>query len=63
MILRDKTINNNSGQTFIEFLFLLLVILTLSLTLVRAFNGTIGKQWSAIVQAIAKPNNNNAFEY
>lgn len=49
-------IKNQSGQTFIEFLFLLLVLVTLSFSLVRGFNDTVGKQWRAIVKAVALPN-------
>lgn len=49
-------LKNHSGQTFIEFLFLLLVLVTLSFSLLRGFNDTVGKQWRAIVKAVAIPN-------
>jgi len=57
-----KLTNNSQGQSFIEFLFLLLILMGLSMTLVTGFNGTVSKQWKALVQAVAMPNTNNDFE-
>ena len=50
-----KLRSNESGQSFIEFLFLLLSLVVLSFSLVRGFNDTVGKQWKAIVKAVALP--------
>ncbi len=52
----------NSGQTFIEFILLLLVLITLSMGMVGGFNNTVAKQWRALVKAISLPNNTNDFE-
>jgi hypothetical protein len=50
---------NESGQSFIEFLFLLLILVALSFSLVKGFNDTVAKQWKAIVQAVAIPTDSN----
>ncbi|MCF8058067.1 MAG: hypothetical protein K9K67_02130 [Bacteriovoracaceae bacterium] len=57
-----KPLNNSRGQSFIEFLFLLLILMGLSITLITGINGTVAKQWKALVQAIAIPNADNNFE-
>lgn len=51
------------GQTFIEFLFLLLVLMGLSFGVIAGFNGVIANQWKAIVKAVAVPfENEDDFE-
>ncbi len=50
-----KVRKNQSGQSFIEFLFLLLILIGLSFTLIASFNGTVAKQWEAIIKAVALP--------
>lgn len=57
-----RKLSDSSGQSFIEFLFLLLVLLGLSITLVTGMNTTVAKQWSALVQAIALPNDTDDFQ-
>ncbi|MAF79397.1 MAG: hypothetical protein CME63_18165 [Halobacteriovoraceae bacterium] len=54
--------NSESGQTFIEFILLLLIMITLSMGMVGGFNNTVGKQWRALVKAISLPNSTNDFE-
>lgn len=58
----SKELLDDSGQTFIEFILLLLVLITLSMGMVGGFNNTVSKQWRALVKAIALPNNTNDFE-
>ncbi len=55
-------LNNDAGQTFIEFILLLLVLITLSMGMVGGFNNTVAKQWRALVKVISLPNNTNDFE-
>jgi F0F1-type ATP synthase gamma subunit len=55
-------VTDDKGQTFIEFLLLLLVLITLSMGMVGGFNNTIAKQWRALVKAISIPNNTNDFD-
>ena len=53
---------NESGQTFIEFILLLLVLITLSMGMVSGFNNTVAKQGRALVKVISLPNNINDFD-
>lgn len=53
---------DESGQTFLEFIFLLLIMVLLSFGLVNGFNSSLAKQWSALVKAISLPNSDNSFE-
>ncbi len=46
-----------SGQTFVEFLLLLLVLVGLSIALIKGFNGGLADRWQALVQVIAAPSN------
>ena len=57
-----RKLSDSSGQSFIEFLFLLLVLLGLSITLVTGINTTVAKQWSALVNAVALPNDSDDFQ-
>lgn len=57
-----ETLKNEQGQSFIEFLFLLLILMGLSIAMVTGFNGSVGKRWKAIVNAIAIPNDTDDFE-
>lgn len=57
-----KRTSDPSGQSFIEFLFLLLILMGLSITLVTGMNGTVAKQWSALVKAISLPNDSDDFQ-
>ena len=57
-----QKLSDSSGQSFIEFLFLLLVLLGLSIALVTGMNTTVAKQWSALVQAISLPNDTDDFQ-
>jgi hypothetical protein len=49
-------IKNENGQTFLEFLLILLVMMGMSFTMLRGFNGGIGARWVSLVKVIAKPN-------
>jgi uncharacterized protein (UPF0333 family) len=52
----EKTHKNQKGQTFIEFIFLLVVLMTISLTFFKSFNYGIGLRWEAYLKVIAIPN-------
>ncbi len=52
---------NESGQSFIEFLLLFFVLVTISFGILSGFNRSIGRQWSAIVKAVTLPNSTNSF--
>jgi hypothetical protein len=64
MKLEEKNINilsNQSGQSFIEFLLLFFILITISFGILSGFNSKIGGQWKAIVQVLAMPNTINSF--
>jgi hypothetical protein len=46
---------DQNGQTLIEFVLLLLVLVSLSFTLYRGFNYTIAERWKGLVNVIASP--------
>lgn len=50
------------GQTFVEFIFLLLVLVILSTVLVTGFNTALSRQWKALIQAISMPNDTDTYE-
>jgi len=49
-------LNNKKGQSFVEFLFLFLLMIGLSYTMVAAFNGRTGQRWTELVNIIASDN-------
>lgn len=56
----DKiNIIDKKGQTFVEFLFLLLTIMSLSYALMSGVNLGIGKRWEVLIRAISSPTPDN----
>lgn len=47
-----KDINNESGQTFVEFVLLLVVISTISYTFMAGVNSGLAKIWKKYIQLI-----------
>ena len=52
----EKKHKNQKGQTFIEFIFLLVVLMTISLTFFKTFNYGIATRWEAYLKLITIPN-------
>jgi hypothetical protein len=48
-------LSNKKGQTFIEFILLLLVMISMSLGLISGFNRALGERWVAMVKVISNP--------
>lgn len=48
-------LRNEKGQSLIEFVLLLLVLISLSFFLFRGFNYTIAERWKGLVSIIANP--------
>ncbi|OFZ14201.1 MAG: hypothetical protein A2X86_04940 [Bdellovibrionales bacterium GWA2_49_15] len=48
-------LHNASGQTFIEFMFLFLVVLFLSYGMIKGLDKGIGGQWEKLIKKIAAP--------
>lgn len=47
--------SHEEGQTLIEFLFLMIIMITLGFGMLYAFNNGIADQWKALVTLIARP--------
>jgi hypothetical protein len=46
---------NQKGQSFIEFVLLLVMLIGISYGLLAGINGNVAKRWKALVSIIAKP--------
>ena len=51
-----QNISNQKGQTFLEFILLLMILITLSFGFMRGFNFYIGSKWEVMLKIIARPN-------
>lgn len=51
----QKILNNQSGQSLIEFILLIMVMLTLSFTMLKGMNGFLANRWVSIIKVIARP--------
>lgn len=51
-----SNVHNEVGQSFIEFIFLLVTLIAISLALIAGFNGGIGIYWRGIVQTVIDQN-------
>ncbi len=47
---------NQKGQTFLEFIFVILTMISLSMIFIRGINGLVAKRWEVMVKIIAQPN-------
>lgn len=45
-------LQSNKGQTFFEFIFLLLIMFVISFSFLKATNFAVGKRWVAMVKII-----------
>ena len=50
-----RLVKNNHGQTLVEFLFLFLILITLSFVFLTSINGYVGNRWTAFVKVISRP--------
>ena len=48
-------LKNEDGQTFIEFVLLLVVMIGISYGLLGGINGNVAKRWKSLVTTIVKP--------
>jgi len=51
----ETNLKNDSGQTILEFVLLLTVILTLSIMLTGGLNGRLAIRWKSLIEVIAWP--------
>lgn len=52
---QNPEILDESGQTFLEFVLLLGIMVILSFTLLNSFNRGISELWKSYIQKIAQP--------
>lgn len=48
-------IKNESGQTFIEFILLLVMLIGISYGLLAGVNGNVASRWKTLVTVIVQP--------
>jgi hypothetical protein len=53
---KENILQDQKGQTFIEFIFILVLLITMSFTFMRGFNSLIGSRWEVMLKLIARPN-------
>jgi hypothetical protein len=47
---------NQKGQTFLEFIFVLITMISIGMFFIRGINGLMGKRWETIIKIISDPN-------
>jgi len=52
---KELDLKDDSGQTILEFVLLLSIILGLSITLTGGLNGKLAVRWKSLVEVIAWP--------
>ena len=48
---------DEKGQTLLEFLLLLSILIGIALFMMKSFHNGIGQRWKAIITLIARPTN------
>lgn len=52
----DKNLaKNEKGQSLIEFILLLLVLVIITFAMMRGFNSLIAERWTSLIKIIAAP--------
>ncbi len=51
---KNEDSNSESGQTFVEFIFLLAVLVTISYGLLAGINSAIGERWRGLVHIVTR---------
>jgi hypothetical protein len=55
----ENPLSNQKGQSFLEFIFLMLIIVSISFTFLSGVRTFIGNRWEIMVKIIAIPNQND----
>lgn len=53
---KPSCLKNQKGQTFLEFIFILMILVTISFGFMKGFSYLIGTRWELMLKIIAKPN-------
>ena len=54
-----RHLKNQNGQTFLEFIFILMILMTISFGFMNGFSRLIGTRWEIMLKIIARPNQNS----
>jgi hypothetical protein len=52
---KPTLVRNQNGQTFLEFILIMLIMVTISFTFLKGFRGLIGTRWEIMLRIIARP--------
>ena len=55
----NNIVNNDEGQSIVEFILLLAVLLSISIIVLKGFNASIATRWLDLVTIITAPNDGN----
>jgi len=55
----EEIVLNDSGQSILEFILLLTIVLSLSIVMSGGLNGQIAKRWKSLVYLISLPSETN----
>ncbi|MGZ3790652.1 MAG: hypothetical protein ACXVCE_16975 [Bacteriovorax sp.] len=53
---KENILQDQKGQTFVEFILLLVLLISISFSFMRGFNSLIGSRWEVMLKIIARPN-------
>jgi hypothetical protein len=53
---KQSALRNQKGQSFLEFIFLLMILITISFGFLKGFSSLIGTRWEVMLKIIGKPN-------
>lgn len=56
---QKQTVDREQGQTLVEFLFLMIILIGLSFVMLNGFNTGISNRWQTLVRLIAQPTPSN----
>jgi hypothetical protein len=54
--LKENLQKDQKGQTFIEFILILVLLISISFTLMRGFTSFVGARWGLMLKIVARPN-------
>jgi len=53
---KAKPVSDQKGQTFIEFILILVLLISISFTFMRGFSSLVSSRWGVMLKLIARPN-------
>ena len=54
--LKENQLSDQKGQTFIEFILIMVLLIIVSFTFMRGFNRLVGTRWEIMLKIVASPN-------